>query len=142
MSFQFTFDRDRAAYYQECFKNGRPIEPANGKWNVDEALALAGAARAAYGRRGPGYDVAPAEWNKLSAEAREAISTRFSHDALCMIDAINFLNGLIVQGSYDEGFDPTVKISVTMADSEDESQADGFPTICDRVVQFVSGRKG
>ena len=112
------FQKEKAEHFIDCLKNGKPIEPQDPTgWTRRDMLTLAGVCRFAALSHGPmSYakmlveepEELQARLTALHPEYREAVAQTWEDDLTAVVEFCSHLAGLVIDGKYDEQFEPRV----------------------------------
>jgi hypothetical protein len=128
------FDKARAEQVIKAIKTGKPISAPLGGWSQNDMLALAGMLYAAVFSHGPHAQqvagITPAMMREQHPEKRQAVEETFHTDIHDAVDFIAKLTFKVMDGEFDDDFDPQVKAGILR-------NPDGG-----KAVRFVEGYKG
>jgi len=117
--FPLNFNKKRAEYYLQCLGEGKPIEPEQTAWTVNEMVGLAGACFFGLLSHGPLLRKAAADMQGKKLEPSEATEHQEADDELVFndlrgaIEFVGYLTMLVNDQEYDDNYEKLVRCGVT-----------------------------
>jgi len=117
--FPLNFNKKRAEYYLRCLDEGKPIEPEQTAWTVNEMVGLAGACFFGLLSHGPLLRKAAADMQGKKLEPSEATEHQEADDELvfndlhAVIEFVGHLTMLVHDQEYDNNYEELVRCGVT-----------------------------
>lgn len=120
MAIHVLFEKERMADVIVALGNGRAIQPsADERWTADDLLALAGACMCVVLSHGPQFH-RNIDVTKTHPEHREAIDLEFFGDVHSAIEWVSSRCFDVVDGDYDDHFEPIHELSVIWHDGRSQ----------------------
>jgi hypothetical protein len=113
MAYPISFDKTTAEGFLAALQSGQPLEPPDGRWNINAMLAAAGACFFGAMSHGPLHSkIPPGAWKDLPAEHHEAREEAFFNDLHRAVDFYGKLTMAVKDGTFDDEYAPHVEAVV------------------------------